>query len=219
MVTGDTMFLSSFLLIFLAEIADKTQLLVLTLSRRYSLPTLLIGMSVAALVLNGLSFAAAVGLHTSAALSDIRRIGAILFLLFGFHSLRPADSSIKEGRHLSIAWVSVALAFFIAELGDKTQLSTIALAAQNDEKAAVFCGSFLGLITSNLFAVTLGRHLLAHVREKTLHLLSAFLFFGFGSWMLFQLYVPTQTQVVIYCLLVFTLAYLYALWQKRRTRS
>ena len=53
MVTGDTMFLSSFLLIFLAEIADKTQLLVLTLSRRYSLPTLLIGMSVAALVLNG----------------------------------------------------------------------------------------------------------------------------------------------------------------------
>ncbi len=87
------------------------------------------------------------------------------------------------------------------------------------EKAAVFCGSFLGLITSNLFAVTLGRHLLAHVREKTLHLLSAFLFFGFGSWMLFQLYVPTQTQVVIYCLLLFTLAYLYALWQKRRTRS
>ena len=77
MVTGDTMFVSSFLLIFLAEIADKTQLLVLTLSRRYSLPTLLIGMSVAALVLNGLSFAAAVGLHTSAALSDIRRIGAI----------------------------------------------------------------------------------------------------------------------------------------------
>lgn len=216
MITGDTMFFSSFLLIFLAEIADKTQLLILTLSRRYSLRTLLIGMSVAALALNALSFLAAIGLRASATRFDIRLIGALLFLLFGFRSLRSTASTPAEGRTLSLSWLSVAFAFFIAELGDKTQLSTIALAAQSNEKAAVFCGSFMGLLTSNLFAITLGRFLFAHVKEETLQLLCAALFFGYGSWTLFQLYVPTQTQVVLYCLLLFTLAYFYAWWQRRK---
>ena len=211
--------LTSFILIFMAEMADKTQLLVLALSRRYSLRSVIAGMTLSIILLSLLSVWAGSWLNACIPIDAIRPAAAVLFLLFGFSALKPKPEVVREGRRFHADWLSVAAAFFIAELGDKTQLSTIALAAQNDEKAAVFCGSFLGLITSNLFAVTLGRHLLAHVREKTLHLLSAFLFFGFGSWMLFQLYVPTQTQVVIYCLLLFTLAYLYALWQKRRTRS
>ncbi|MFR9254468.1 MAG: hypothetical protein ACLVJ6_02475 [Merdibacter sp.] len=72
----------------MAEIADKTQLLVLTLSRRYSLPTLLIGMSVPPWCSTG-SPLRPLSDYTSAALSDIRRIGAILFCsLLSFASAR-----------------------------------------------------------------------------------------------------------------------------------
>lgn len=213
------MFLSSFVFIFLAEIADKTQFLMLTLSRRYSFRSVMTGMILACLLLNLLSLCAASWLSAYVSLFDIRLIGGVLFLFFGFQALKPNDSQAEKGRKLRLPWLSVALAFFIAELGDKTQLSTIALTAQSSEKAAVFCGSFLGLLASNALAVTLGRCFLSRISDSLLRIFSAAVFFGFGSWTLFQLYAPSQGQIVLYCLLLFTLAYFYSLWQQRRMRS
>ena len=56
-----------------------------------------------------------------------------------------------------------------------------------------------------------------HISDSALQLFSATVFFLFGSWTLFQLFSPTQLQIVIYCLILFLSAYLYALWQERRS--
>ena len=111
----------------------------------------------------------------------------------------------------------MAAAFFIAELGDKTQISALTLAAQHDAHAAIFLGSCLGLLAANLLALAAGRFLLKHISDSALRLFSATVFFLFGSWTLFQLFSPTQLQIVIYCLILFLSAYLYALWQERRS--
>lgn len=210
------MFFTSFLLVFLAEIADKTQFLLLALSQRYSLRSILFGMGFACVWLNFLSIFAASWLHHYLSVQDIQWIAAVVFLIFGFHSLKIANKEEKKERKLRFIWLSVAIAFFIAELGDKTQLSTITLAAQSNEKAAIFCGSFLGLFLSNLFALTIGKVLLSHISASSLRLLSAVVFFGYGSWSLFRLYPMSQLQIVCYCLFLFTAAFFYSLWQERK---
>ncbi len=210
------MFLSTFFLIFFSEIADKTQLLLLAMSQRCSLWSILFGMSISCFFLNLLSISAATWLCTCIPLNDIRCIGAILFLLFGFHSLKPCKASHGHERSLPFAWLTVAIAFFLAELGDKTQLTTIAVAAQSSEKAAVFGGSFLGLIASNLFVLTIGKLILSHVPNDLLRIFSATIFFGYGSWTLFHVFAPSQLQIVLYCLFLFSLAYAYFLWQSKR---
>ena len=121
------MFLSCFLLIFMAEMADKTQFLILALSRRYPLRTIIAGMALAITLLSLLSIFAGGWLSAYVPMEAIRPAAAILFLLFGFSALKPKTTEAKEGRKLSAGWLSVMCAFFIAELGDKTQLSAITL--------------------------------------------------------------------------------------------
>lgn len=210
------MFLSSFLLIFFSEIADKTQLLLLAMAQRCSFWSILLGMSISCFFLNLLSISAATWLCSCISLNDIRCIGAILFLLFGFHSLKPCKEAHGRERSLSFAWLTVAIAFFLAELGDKTQLTTIAIAAQSSEKAAVFSGSFLGLIASNLSMLTLGKLVLSHIPNGLLRIFSATIFFGYGSWTLFHVFAPSQLQITLYCLFLFSFAYGYFLWHSKR---
>ncbi len=211
------MMLTSFILIFMAEMADKTQLLVLALSRRYSLRSVIAGMTLSIVLLSLLSVWAGSWLNACIPIDAIRPAAAVLFLLFGFSALKPKPDQVKEGRRFHADWLSVAAAFFIAELGDKTQISALTLAAQHDAHAAIFLGSCLGLLAANLLALAAGRFLMKHISDSAMRLFSATVFFLFGSWTLFQLFSPTQLQIVIYCLILFLSAYLYALWQERRS--
>lgn len=212
------MFLSCFLLIFMAEMADKTQFLILALSRRYPLRTIIAGMALAITLLSLLSIFAGGWLSAYVPMEAIRPAAAILFLLFGFSALKPKTTEAKEGRKLSAGWLSVMCAFFIAELGDKTQLSAITLAAQHDAPFAIFWGSFCGLMAANLLALAAGRTLMKHISDTTLRIVSAAVFFIFGSWSLFQFFSPTQLQIVLYCLILFLSACLYSMWQERKAR-
>ena len=83
------MFLSCFLLIFMAEMADKTQFLILALSRRYPLRTIIAGMALAITLLSLLSIFAGGWLSAYVPMEAIRPAAAILFLLFGFSALKP----------------------------------------------------------------------------------------------------------------------------------
>ena len=153
---------------------------------------------------------------------------ALWQLLPGYAILKPMMQTAAEKfprnepqkqRRLPFPWLSVAAAFFIAELGDKTQIAAVALAAQSNELTAVWAGSALGLICSNTIAVLIGKALFRHVRTSTLQLLSAVLFFLYGSYTLFSVYPPSQVQLVIYCLCLFTVAYFFALWQYRKKKD
>lgn len=153
--------IKSFILVFIAEFGDKSQLVCMTLAARYRPAVVLIGAVLAFAALNLLGVT--VGVLVAQWVPDwiVLAIVALLFLLFGLQALRSADEEdedgdSKVGKHLL---VSVFLLIFLAEFGDKTQLAVAGLASV-ESAVGVWLGSTLALIGTTLLGVLAGRTLL-----------------------------------------------------------
>lgn len=153
--------IKSFLLVFIAEFGDKSQLVCMTLAARYRSAVVLIGAILAFAALNLLGVT--VGVLVAQWVPDwiVLAIVTLLFLLFGIQALRSADEDeddgdSKVGKHLL---VSVFLLIFLAEFGDKTQLAVAGLASV-ESAVGVWFGSTLALIGTTLLGVLAGRTLL-----------------------------------------------------------
>ncbi|WP_370280117.1 TMEM165/GDT1 family protein [Pontibacterium sp.] len=153
--------IKSFLLVFIAEFGDKSQLVCMTLAARYRSAVVLIGAVLAFAALNLLGVT--VGVLVAQWVPDwiVLVIVMLLFLLFGIQALRSADEDendgdSKVGKHLL---VSVFLLIFLAEFGDKTQLAVAGLASV-ESAVGVWLGSTLALIGTTLLGVLAGRTLL-----------------------------------------------------------
>jgi putative Ca2+/H+ antiporter (TMEM165/GDT1 family) len=193
-------------LVFVAELGDKTQLVALGFGARHRIGPVLVGMAIAYAVANLL--AVVVGGLLGAALPTraIGLVGGVLFLGFAAWSLRngtdddgahgeradadadgsadaDADGSAVVGaepsRPARAVVVSVAVAVFVAELGDKTQLATATLAAQGPP-VLVWIGATIGIIAAGAVGVVVGRFIGARLPERATRIGSAVLFAVFG---------------------------------------
>jgi Ca2+/H+ antiporter, TMEM165/GDT1 family len=172
---------SSFLLVAASEMGDKTQLLALSLAARYRRPWLVMGGILVATLANHL-LAASVGTWVSAHVPArvLATVLALLFVAFGIWALVP-DSAPGEGRPTRWGpFVTTAVLFFLCEMGDKTQLATVALAAQFQAILPVTLGTTLGMMAADGLAVVLGDQFAAHVQARWIRWVAAALFFGFG---------------------------------------
>lgn len=179
-------FLNSFLLVFAGEMGDKTQLLALVLASRFRKPwTILAGVLVATLLNHALA-AWAGGWISSLVPPDILKwILAVTFFVFGIWMLVPdKDEGLREAGGFGV-FVTTVIAFFFAEMGDKTQLATVALGALYAQTALVTLGTTAGMMASNALAIFLGPRLLARVPMKWVRVFSCLLFFVFGLVILF----------------------------------
>ncbi len=172
---------TSFLVVALAEMGDKTQLVALTLASRYRRPwTVMLGILLATVANHAL--AASIGAHLAAALPRpwLGWILALGFIAFGLWTLVPdrADSDGVGGRWGPL--VTSALVFFVAEMGDKTQLATVALGARFASTAAVTTGTTLGMLVADGLAVFAGDRLGTTVPMRQVRWAAAALFFAFG---------------------------------------
>ncbi|WP_415883615.1 TMEM165/GDT1 family protein [Neptuniibacter sp. QD34_54] len=183
-------FLKVFLLIFLAEFGDKSQLVCMTLSARYKPIPVLIGAVAAFSVLNLLAvlFGATISVYLPQA--AIFALVGTLFLVFGVQSLRVEDDEeegeLNIGRHLLL---SVFVLIFLAELGDKTQLSIAGLSAVENAWIVWLSGTSALLVTT-LLGVWLGQFLLQRLSIIWIHRAAGVLFIGFALvafWQLAQL--------------------------------
>lgn len=153
-------FLTSTLLVALAEIGDKTQLLSFVLAARLRRPwPIIAGIFVATIANHAL--AGGVGAWVASLVSpDTLRIGVgLVFIGFGLWTLHPDSLDESPTMHRGGAFVTTLIAFFLAEMGDKTQLATIALAARFDSLAFVVLGTTLGMMAANVPAVVIGERL------------------------------------------------------------
>ena len=173
---------AAFVVVFLAELGDKTQLVALTLAGRYPALKVLAVLGAAILLLQTLSVTA--GALISEAVPE-RVIGAgagLLFLGFAVWTWRSAeeeesDVTSSAGR---AGLISVAVAFFLAELGDKTMLTTAGLAA-NRGAVPVWIGSLLALLAATALAVLAGQSLMRRIRPRTLRRAGAIAFAVVGT--------------------------------------
>jgi Ca2+/H+ antiporter, TMEM165/GDT1 family len=181
-------FLAAFALIFVAEMGDKTQLLVLAFASKYKPGKVLTGIFLAA-GLNLLMAIIAGRLLTAAIPLDIiKAVAALSFIGFGLWGLRP-ERPEKEGRSVSKFGpiLTVAIAFFIAEMGDKTQLAAVSLSIEYANAYLVWMGTVLGMVAADGLAIIIGLKLHKHIPERMLKYLAAAIFIIFGLVSLFSL--------------------------------
>lgn len=169
-------------LIALAEIGDKSQLIALALAARFRRRVAVTG-GIAVAALASHAFAGILGVWIAAQTSDavLRMVVAATFFGMALWMLVPdaADesASIDRPRFAGSAFVATAVLFFVAELGDKTQLATVGLAARFDSTPlAVILGSALGMTLVNVPVVWAGHHYAARLPLRALHVASAVLF-------------------------------------------
>ncbi|HYI62471.1 MAG TPA: TMEM165/GDT1 family protein [Acidimicrobiales bacterium] len=169
-------------LVFVAELGDKTQLVALGLGARHRLAPVVAGVVAAYAATNLLSVVVGGLVGEALPTRAIGIAGGILFLGFAAWTLRSGpdqhDDAARPAGSRSVV-VSVAVAMFVAELGDKTMLATATLAAKGDP-VLVWVGATLGIIASGLLGVLLGRAFGARLPEAATRIGSAVLFAVFG---------------------------------------
>jgi putative Ca2+/H+ antiporter (TMEM165/GDT1 family) len=171
----------SFGLIFLAELGDKTQLVALTLATRFRAWVVLWGVLVATLLVHLLSVALGGLSARFLAPGWVELLSGLAFLGFGAWTLRGDSLDEEEGpaRPLASPFLIVFVTFFLAELGDKTMLGTVTLAAGHPA-LGVWLGSSLGMVASDGLAIWLGQHLGKRLPERAVSLGAAAIFFLVG---------------------------------------
>lgn len=181
-------FLVSTGLVAVAEIGDKTQLLALLLAARFRKPIPIVGGILAATVANHL-LAAGVGAALGEVLQGpwMKWVLGLAFLAFAAWALIP--DTFEEGDHpreragASVFWTT-AVAFFFVEMGDKTQVATVALAARFHEVFAVAAGTTVGMMIANAPVVFLGDAAAGRIPLHLVRWTAAALFAAIGVWIL-----------------------------------
>ncbi|QJY44644.1 TMEM165/GDT1 family protein [Pseudonocardia broussonetiae] len=176
----------SALVVFVAELGDKSQLMALAFATRYRALPVLVGITVATSVVHLLSVAVGHGLGAALPTGWISLTAAVMFLGFGLWTLRGdslnESEQAKAARVAGSALLAVTVAFFLAELGDKTMLATITLATQHGW-AGVWVGSTVGMVAADALAIVVGRRLGRRLPEKAVRVGAAALFFLGGAWL------------------------------------
>ncbi len=174
---------SSFLVVALAEMGDKTQLIALSLAAWYRRPwPVLWGILIATLLNHGLASSLGswlAGMIPPGALAWTLGLG---FIAFGIWTLFPdrVDDRQGERRNWSPLMTS-AVVFFLAEMGDKTQLATVALGARFQSATVVTVGTTLGMLAADSLAVFAGARFGQVIPMRRLRWIAAALFFAFGA--------------------------------------
>jgi putative Ca2+/H+ antiporter (TMEM165/GDT1 family) len=176
-------FLVSTGIVALAEMGDKTQLLSLVLAARFRRPwPIALGIFVATIVNHTLAGAAGAWLTTLLGPQLLRWILAASFIGMAVWMLIPDkldEEGESKGPRLGVFGTTV-IAFFLAEMGDKTQVATVMLAARFPNWEAVVVGTTFGMMIANVPAVWFGDKLTQRVPIRVVHLISALIFVGLG---------------------------------------
>lgn len=180
----------STMVIFLAEMGDKTQLVAMSLATRYRVWTVLAGITIATAVVHAISVLTAEVLGAALPTDWITLGSGLAFLGFGLWTLRgddlsDADEKRAASRRFRSGLLTVSTVFFVAELGDKTMLATIAVGTQY-HWLPVWIGSTVGMVLADAVGIALGVLLGKRLPERAITLGAAIVFFLVGAVMLVQ---------------------------------
>lgn len=176
--------LVSFGIIFVAELGDKSQLMAMAFAARYRASTILWAISAATALVHLFSVAIGGLVGVSLPTATVSIIAGIAFLGFAVWTLRgdeldDEDEARAARRNRSIFW-TVAVAFFLAELGDKTMLATVTLATNHDW-FGTWLGSTVGMVAADALAIIVGQRLGKHLPQRVIQLGAAIAFVIFGG--------------------------------------
>lgn len=218
-------FIEAFVMVFLGEMGDKSQFLALAFATCYPMRTVLGGVSLGIGLNHGIAILAAVliaGVFKD--MTFLQIAAGFLFLFFGLSTLKADDEDEEEEEVKTCtkgSLLTVATAFFVGELGDKTQLMTMTLAMNSERPAVIFIATVSSMILVSLFGILVGRSLGKKIPHRALNYLAAFLFLLFGTMKLYDAVddgFKSPTWIGIYAAVLAGLI-LYTLHQNKKARS
>jgi putative Ca2+/H+ antiporter (TMEM165/GDT1 family) len=173
--------IQSFLLVFISEMGDKTQLLALVLAARFKKPLpIMMGILVATILNHALASYVGSFITNYISAEILKWILAATFVGFGLWMLIPDKDDGFEDKHRWGPFLTTTVAFFFAEMGDKTQLATVALGAKFVAPMLVTVGTTVGMLGADGLAVFLGHKFTNRVPMKLVHRIASGLFILFG---------------------------------------
>lgn len=175
-----SIFIASFLFVVLAEMGDKTQLLAMAFACRYPAKTVLAGVLVATLLNHLLAVVVGSWLTNIIPLETIQIAASASFILFGLWTLRGDQLEGEDKKYKFSPFWTVAIAFFFAEMGDKTQLATVALAAKYQSIIPIWMGTTLAMLVADAFGIIVGVVLGKKIPERFVKWFAAVIFILFG---------------------------------------
>lgn len=170
-------------IVALAEIGDKTQLLTLVLAARYKKPwPIVAGIFVATIVNHGIAGAVGAWLTRTLGADAMCWILGLSFIAMAGWMLVPdkLDDDAGGSRKLGGVFLTTTMLFFFIEIGDKTQIATVALAARFDSLVAVVMGTTIGMIIANAPVAFFGEALAKRLPVRTVHVVAALVFVALG---------------------------------------
>jgi len=180
-------FIKAFVFVVVGEMGDKTQILAMMMAGKYKAKQVLIGVLIATI----LNHAIAVGIGTYLSLflpmTVISITAGISFLIFGLWTIReeaPKGEKEKTSRFGPI--MTVAIAFFLAEMGDKTQLIAIAIAAEFRQPLLVLAGTTTGMMVADGIGIGFGAWICKNIPEKTIRWVASMVYIFFGILTLYD---------------------------------
>jgi len=177
----------AFILIFFAEMGDKTQILAMAFATQYPVKKVLLGIMLGSFLNHGIAVLMGRFIATYVPIDSIQIVAGIAFIAFALWTLLAAED--EENNQASLRFgpaMTVALAFFIGELGDKTQLAAITLASDALYPLAILAGTVSGMVFTGGIGILVGKKLGDRVPEFTVKILAATIFMLFGVVKLYQ---------------------------------
>ncbi len=181
-----TSFLTSLFIVFLAEMGDKTQLLAMAFASRFKWQTVLLAIFAATAANHLLAVVAGTYLSNVIPLFYVKIAASLSFIFFGLWTIRGDSLDEEDKRYNYSPFWTVTIAFFLAEMGDKTQLASVALAAELKSIIPVWAGTTTGMMVADAIGIIIGIVMHKKIPEKQVKWLAALVFIAFGLWGLYQ---------------------------------
>lgn len=175
-----SVYLASVIFVVLAEMGDKTQLLAMAFASRYRWQTVLAGVFVATLVNHFMAVVAGSYMTRIIPIQYIQIAASASFILFGLWTIRGDTLEGEDKRFNFSPFWTVAVAFFFAEMGDKTQLATVALATKYNNIIVVWLGTTTAMIIADAIGIIIGIVLGKKIPERAVKWFAAIVFIIFG---------------------------------------
>lgn len=208
-----SVFIKALFLVVVAEMGDKTQLLAMAMASKYKAKQVMLGVLVATVLNHGLAVAVGSYLSSMIPMGIIKVVAAVCFLVFGLWTIRGDKLDDEEEKKVKFGpVVTVAIAFFLAEMGDKTQLMTITIAAQNHQPAFILMGTTVGMLIADGIGVLCGAWMSKHIPEVYIKWGAGIIFMLFGTITLYNAVssaLLSPLYIVLYIAVLGVLIYLF----------
>ena len=192
--------LEAFILVFLAEMGDKSQLLAMTFATKYKLKVVIPGVFLGILLNHGIAVLVGSAISQIIDIVYISYVAAIVFLLFGLLSLKEEedeeDGEAEDRGRGPI--LTIAIAFFLGEFGDKTQITAMTVASESASPLLILLGTVSAMILTSILGIFIGLKIGKSVPEKTIKMVSSIIFVFFGLTKLYSLMGSTMVFFLIF---------------------